>query len=56
METIETMFRDATVAELLSDSSSVTPLCEERKVFKLDTALVASPSGRKSSNKSKKKS
>jgi len=56
METIETMFRETTVAGLLSETSSVTPLCEDRKVFDLDTALVASPAAGKSSNKSKKKS
>jgi Rrf2 family protein len=37
MATIETMFRETTVAGLLSQPGSVTPLCEERKLLTLDT-------------------
>ena len=56
METIETMFRETTVAELLSPTSNVTPLCEERRVFDLDTALVPSQSSGKAKNKSRNSS
>ncbi len=36
VETVETIFRETTVAELLSEPGSVTPLCEEHKIFGLD--------------------
>lgn len=45
MATIETMFRETTVAELLSPTSSVTPLCEERKLINFDTQLSAPSDG-----------
>ncbi len=35
LEMIETMFRQTTVAELLSQPGSSTPLCEEQKTFNL---------------------
>lgn len=38
MATIEEMFQETTIAELLSESGSVTPLCEERKVYSLDAS------------------
>lgn len=37
METIEEMFKKTTVAEVLAQSGSVTPLCEEQKVYSLET-------------------
>lgn len=37
MEATETLFRETTVAELLAQSGSTTPLCEEQKVFSIDT-------------------
>ncbi len=46
METIEKMFRDTTVAEVLSQPGSVTPLCEEKRVFSLDTKGARSKSRR----------
>lgn len=33
METVEEMFRKTTIAELLAESGSVTPLCEEKKMI-----------------------
>ncbi len=46
METIEKMFRDTTVSEVLSQPGSVTPLCEEKKVFSLDTTGARAKSGK----------
>jgi Rrf2 family protein len=40
MATIEEMFRETTVAELLSQPGSVTPLCEERNLLTLDTSRM----------------
>ncbi|MCA9075792.1 MAG: Rrf2 family transcriptional regulator [Planctomycetaceae bacterium] len=37
MATIEEMFQETTIADLLSETGSVTPLCEEKKVYSLDT-------------------
>ena len=37
METIEEMFKKTTVAEVLAQSGSVTPLCEAQKVYSLET-------------------
>ncbi len=55
MENIETMFRETTVSELLSETSNLTPLCEERQLLNLDTSLVPSASGKKSNDRTKKK-
>ena len=54
METIETMFRKTTVAELLSPTSGVTPLCEEQTLIELDIGRQPSRRSRKSTNRSKK--
>lgn len=37
METIESQFRQTTVAEVLSEPGNATPLCEERSVVTLET-------------------
>ncbi|MDA7978415.1 MAG: Rrf2 family transcriptional regulator [Pirellulales bacterium] len=40
METVERMFRRTTMADMLSDSDSVTPLCEHQKTFTIDSSRV----------------
>ncbi|MGE0376544.1 MAG: Rrf2 family transcriptional regulator [Planctomycetaceae bacterium] len=40
METIEAQFRQTTVAEILAQPGSVTPLCEERKLISLSPSLA----------------
>ncbi len=53
LETIENLFRDTTVAEVLSQPGNVTPLCEKKKVF----SLAGVPStNRAAKRKSRKKS
>jgi len=47
LEATETIFRETTLAEMLSQPGRVTPLCEERK-------SVASGSGRQASRKNNK--
>ncbi len=37
METVEKQFRETTIAELLGEPGSTTPLCEEKKVMVLKT-------------------
>lgn len=36
MAAVEQSFRDTTVADLLSDPSSVTPLCEDKRLMKIE--------------------
>ena len=43
METTEEIFRETTIAEMLSQPGSVTPLCEEKAVLQLDVAGSKSP-------------
>ena len=47
--TVEVIFRETTIAELLSQPDSVTPLCEEEKLFSLD--LGCGGKGRKKCKK-----
>lgn len=51
LETVESQFRQTTVAEVLSHPGSVTPLCEEQPVMTLDEAPKRSR--RKSTRKKK---
>jgi len=46
METVEVMFRDTTVADVLSEPGSVTPLCEDPKTVASGADRVAQKSGR----------
>ncbi len=54
METVETIFRETTVAEMLSEPGSVTPLCEEHKVFSLDLPAPKPKKKRRKPNAKKK--
>lgn len=54
METTEKIFRETTVAEMLSQPGSVTPLCEEKKVFSLSIGGGASKKATKRKAKKKK--
>jgi len=41
METVEQMFRSTTVADVLGEPGSVTPLCEERPVMQIKSSFSA---------------
>mgnify|MGYP001239251557 CR=1 FL=1 len=41
MVTVEEQFRDTTIADVLAEPGSVTPLCEETKVMTIDTSLTS---------------
>ena len=51
IESIETTFRETTVGELLAPTGSVTPLCEETKVFSLDARTGRVRSRKRSNSK-----
>ena len=51
METIETMFRETTVAEVLSPSGSVTPLCETNNLVNLEVGRDRDKRKRRSKKK-----
>ncbi len=51
LEKIESIFRQTTVADLLSQPGSVTPLCEAQKAITLDMSRVQSPSENESTKK-----
>lgn len=53
MAMVETSFRETTLAELLADPESVTPLCEHQKGLQI--VRLGTPSGPKSSSKATKK-
>lgn len=38
METVEEMFRETSVADVLAEPGSITPLCEENKVMTIDVS------------------
>ncbi len=40
IETVERMFRKTTVADMLADNGSSTPLCEHNKTFTIDSSRV----------------
>ena len=54
MEIVEEMFQKTTVADVLSEPGSLTPLCEEKKVM-INTDLAKKKSSKKSSAKKKTK-
>lgn len=43
METVERMFRKTTVADMLKDENSSTPLCEHKKAFSIDSSRLTTP-------------
>ncbi|MCP4190035.1 MAG: Rrf2 family transcriptional regulator [Planctomycetaceae bacterium] len=55
MEMVENSFRDTTVADLLAQPGSVTPLCEENKVMTGELGNVAKKSQKKPATNRKKK-
>lgn len=56
MEVVEEMFQKTTVADVLSEPGSLTPLCEEKKkVIVIDTNLAKKQTSNKSSAKKKPK-
>ncbi len=56
MEVVEEMFQKTTVADVLSEPGSLTPLCEEKKkVIVIDTNLAKKLTSNKSSAKKKPK-
>ena len=52
LESIESIFRETTLAELLAEEESVTPLCEKRDLVKL--AITPKPNGRSKREPSKR--
>lgn len=55
MAMVEDSFRDTTVAALLSQPGSVTPLCEENKTMTIDLSKVKKKTTKKPAVKRKKK-
>ena len=61
MALLEEQFRDATIADLLSEPGSVTPLCQEKKLFMIKANLaargkLATDRNNKSTKRTRKKS
>ena len=54
MGLVEASFRDTTVADVLSEPGSVTPLCEAKKVLMFDLSTGGNKSAKKTAAKSKK--
>lgn len=54
MAMVEKSFRGTTVAELLSDTSSVTPLCEDKKLMQITLNKSEAKSTKKPAAKKKK--
>ena len=52
MAATEKVFRETTVAEMLSQPGSVTPLCEEKKMISLGLGSAAAPKSRPAAGKS----
>ena len=55
MEIVEEMFQKTTVADVLSEPGSVTPLCEDKKVMMINTNLAKKRTLTKSAKKRPKK-
>jgi Rrf2 family protein len=55
MAMVEDSFRNTTVAELLSQSGSVTPLCEEKKLMTIASGKAQNKTSKKPVTKRKKK-
>ena len=55
METVEEMFRKTTVADVLSEPGSVTPLREEKKVMMINTNLAKKQTSTRPAKKRPKK-
>jgi DNA-binding IscR family transcriptional regulator len=55
MELVEDSFRETTIAQLLSEPDSVTPLCNDKATFGIDLSKTSSqpPAGQSTSNKIK---
>jgi len=60
MEMVEKQFRNTTIADVLAETGAVTPLCQEKKTFQIQTNLAArkrdkSENAKKAKKKNKKK-
>jgi Rrf2 family nitric oxide-sensitive transcriptional repressor len=55
MELVEEMFRKTTIAAVLAEPGAVTPLCQEKKMFMIDTNLKELKRSAKGSSKKAKK-
>ena len=55
MEIVEEMFQKTSIADVLSEPGSVTPLCEEKKVMMINTNLAKKRTSTKSAKKRPKK-
>ena len=55
MAATEKVFRETTVAEMLSQPGSVTPLCEEKKVISLGLGSAAGVKSKSAARNAKKK-
>lgn len=51
MAVVEEMFRETTVADVLAEPGSVTPLCEANKVFGIDTDAARHKTPKKAKKK-----
>ena len=55
METVEASFREATIAELLSQPGSISPLCDEGQIVTIDLASSSTDTATKTSTPRKPK-
>ena len=55
MATVEEQFRDTTIADVLSEPGSVTPLCQEKKTMIIKTNLAATKRSTTKNGKKAKK-
>ncbi|MGI9429140.1 MAG: RrF2 family transcriptional regulator [Bythopirellula sp.] len=60
MAMVEEQFRGATIADVLAEPGTVTPLCQEQRTMMIDTNITAqkrasTKSSKKNTNKNKKK-